>query len=303
MVYTLTFNPALDFIMKVDNLSTDDINRTTSEEILYGGKGINVSAILRELDIDSVSLGFIAGFTGGELKRLMEEDGLKSDFVELDEGMTRINVKVRSDKELDINSGGPNIPQAKIDELFMKLDALKEGDYLILAGSVPSSIPDDIYSRIIEKVVSKGVKVAVDTTGDKLMNTLKYKPFLIKPNHHELGEIFGKTLKDTEEIIHYAKELQKLGAVNVIVSRGGDGSILVDENGCEYIAPAVPGKLVSSVGCGDSMVAGFIAGTLKKPGEYGDALKLATACGSATAFSIRLARKEEINAIYDSLKD
>lgn len=300
MVYTVTFNPALDYVMNLNKLSTDDINRTESEELYYGGKGINVSAILSRLEIPNVALGFTAGFTGKKLREMLNADGIKNDFVELENGFTRINVKIKYGKELDINANGPEIAEDRITELFSKLKQLKEGDYLVLAGSVPPSLPDDLYSKILSELYGSGVRAVVDTTGNQLINVLKFKPFLIKPNHHELAEIFGEEMDSTEKITAYAKKLKEMGAVNVLVSRGGDGAVLVDENEEVYNADAVEGRLVNSVGCGDSMVAGFIAGYIKS-GNYKDALKLSVASSAATAFSKELAKAEEINKIYKTL--
>lgn len=209
MVYTVTFNPALDYVMNVDNLSADDINRASSEELYYGGKGINVSVILSRLGVPTTALGFIGGFTGEKLRLMMDEDGIKNDFVRLDSGDTRINVKIKYGRELDINAGGPEIPDGKVRELFKKLENIKSGDYLVLAGSVPKALPDDIYSTMLEALADKNVRFVVDATGNLLLNVLKYKPFLIKPNHHELGEIFGKKLTSQEDIIKCARELQK----------------------------------------------------------------------------------------------
>ena len=300
MVYTVTFNPALDYVMNVEKLSTDDINRTESEELYYGGKGINVSAILSRLNIPTVALGFTAGFTGKKLKDMLDDDGIKNDFTELNSGFTRINVKVKFGKELDINANGPEITAEKIKELFLKLKKLNDGDYLVLAGSVPASLPDDLYSKILEELSGKNINIVVDTTGNQLLNVLKYKPFLIKPNHHELGEIFGQEMDTTEKITEYAKKLQEMGAVNVLVSRGGDGAVLVDGNGTVHPAAAVEGTLVNSVGCGDSMVAGFIAGYITNK-SYSEALKLSVASSSATAFSKELAKADEIYKIYKNL--
>lgn len=300
MVYTVTFNPALDYVMNVEKLSTDDINRTESEELYYGGKGINVSAILSRLNIPTVALGFTAGFTGKKLKEMLDDDGIKNDFTELNSGFTRINVKVKFGKELDINANGPEITADEIKELFLKLKKLNDGDYLVLAGSVPASLPDDLYSKILEELSGKNINIVVDTTGNQLLNVLKYKPFLIKPNHHELGEIFGQEMDTTEKITEYAKKLQEMGAVNVLVSRGGDGAVLVDGNGTVHPAAAVEGTLVNSVGCGDSMVAGFIAGYITNK-SYSEALKLSVASSAATAFSKELAKADEIYNIYKNL--
>lgn len=296
MVYTVTFNPALDYVMNVDNLSADDINRASSEELYYGGKGINVSVILSRLGVPTTALGFIGGFTGEKLRLMMDEDGIKNDFVRLDSGDTRINVKIKYGRELDINAGGPEIPDGKVRELFKKLENIKSGDYLVLAGSVPKALPDDIYSTMLEALADKNVRFVVDATGNLLLNVLKYKPFLIKPNHHELGEIFGKKLTSQEDIIKCARELQKMGAVNVLVSRGADGAILIDENAAAHPAEALSGKLISSVGCGDSMVAGFIAGIIEN-GDCMHALRLSVACSAATAFSKELATAEEIKRL------
>lgn len=300
MIYTVTFNPALDYVLNVEKLSADDINRAKSEKIYYGGKGINVSAVLSQLDVPSIALGFVGGFSGNELIRLMNEDGIKSDFVELSEVHTRINVKIRSENELDINADGPRIPENKIDELFEKFNTLQDGDFLVLAGSIPSSIPCDIYSRIMEKLQSKDIKIAVDTSGKALLNTLKYKPFLIKPNHHELGEIFGEEMNTTEKVIEYGKKLQEMGAQNILVSRGGDGAVLIDETGKIHIADAVKGQLVNSVGCGDSMVAGFLAEYIQSE-NYEYALKLSVATSAATAFSAEIAKRNEIHKILKNM--
>ena len=259
-----------------------------------------MSAILSQLEIPNIALGFTAGFTGKKLKEMLDDDGIKNDFVVLNKGITRINVKLKYGKELDINANGPEITEDKIEELFFKIRQLKEGDWLVLAGSVPSSLPDDLYSTILREVYGKGIKVVVDTTGNQLLNVLQYKPFLIKPNHHELAEIFAQEMDTAEKITVYAKKLKEMGAVNVLVSRGGDGAVLVDENGTVHPAPAVEGKLVNSVGCGDSMVAGFIAGYILYR-NYSQALKLSLACSAATAFSKELAKANQIYTIYNGL--
>lgn len=300
MVYTVTFNPALDYIMNLRSITTEDVNRTESEELYYGGKGINVSAVLTQLNVPTSALGFTAGFTGKKLKEMLDADGIPNDFTELSEGYTRINVKVKYGKELDINAGGPKIAQENVEMLMKKLDNLKGGDFLVLAGSVPAQLPDNLYSRILQNLKGRGIRFVVDTTGKQLLNVLDFKPFLIKPNHHELGEIFGKEMKTTEEITKYAEKLKEMGAVNVLVSRGGDGALLVDENSVVHPASAVSGKLVNSVGCGDSMVAGFIAGYIFYS-DYSEALKLSVACSAATAFSKELAKADEINKIYKKL--
>lgn len=297
MVYTVTLNPALDYVMKVGTLRYDDINRAKSEEIYYGGKGINVSVILTRLGVDNVALGFKAGFTGDKLEQMLMDDGIKCDFNRLANGNTRINVKIKADTELDVNAQGPAICEEEITELLEKLDEIQAGDFLVLAGSIPNTLPDDIYERMLKRLSNRGVNFVVDATGDLLKNVLTYKPFLVKPNHHELGDLFGVETKTTEDIVVYAKKLQEMGARNVLVSRAKDGATLVDENGVVTTFPNVEGKLVNSVGCGDSMVGGFVAGYIEK-GDYAYALKLGAACGNATAFSEELATKEEIDNIF-----
>lgn len=296
MVYTVTLNPALDYVMQVEKLRYDDINRTTAEEIYYGGKGINVSVILSRLGIKNTALGFLAGFTGKELEKMLINDGINCDFNYLKSGNTRINVKIKADTQLDINANGPHINSADIEALLSKLEGIQSGDYLVLAGSIPANLPDDIYRRILLRVADRGVNVAVDATGDLLMNVLQYKPFLVKPNHHELGDLFGTTVDTDEDIVRYAKRLQDMGAVNVLVSRASKGAMLIDEYGNSHSIGVAPGELVNSVGCGDSMVAGFLAGYIEK-NDYSYALKLGSACGNATAFSPELATKDEIIAV------
>lgn len=299
MIYTVTFNPALDYIMRVDGLQSKDINRTRSEEIHYGGKGINVSVILTRLGVENKALGFVAGFSGKQIEDMLVSDGIKTDFVHLKEGYTRINVKIRCDRELDINANGPEIKREEVDALLEKLEELKSKDYLILAGSIPKALPDNMYEKILERLDGKGVNFVVDATGDLLKNVLKYKPFMVKPNHHELGEIFGVEITALEDIEKYAKKLQEMGAKNVLVSRGKDGAALIDEFGKVHTMGNVPGKIISSVGCGDSMVAGFVAGYVKEK-DYAYALKLGSACGNATAFSSGLATKNEIDKMLQS---
>lgn len=299
MIYTVTFNPALDYVMTVDKLQFGDINRTNSEQIYYGGKGINVSAILTRLGIENTALGFLAGFSGERLEEMLNDDGIHHDFVKLKQGYTRINVKIKAEKELDMNANGPTIEAADLDCLFEKLDKITAGDTLILAGSIPDSLPNDIYEKILGRLNEKDVCIVVDATGDLLLNVLKFRPFLIKPNHHELGEIFGVEIRELKDIVKYGKMLQEKGAKNVLVSRGRDGAVLLDENGKTYTMGNVPGKIVSSVGCGDSMVAGFLAGYIQK-GDYAYALKLGSACGNASAFSPSLATKKEIESMLQS---
>ena len=303
MIYTVTFNPALDYLMYVSELQSSDINRTEKEQLFYGGKGINVSVILTRLGVENKALGFLAGFSGHQLEDMLSADNIESDFVYLKSGYTRINVKIKSDREIDINACGPEISKDDIKALFEKLEKLKEGDCLVLAGSIPKTLPDNIYEKILDKLNGKGINFVVDATGNLLKNVLKYKPFMIKPNHHELGEIFSTEIKTLDDIKKYGKMLQDMGARNVLVSRGKDGAALLDENGNIHTMGNVPGKIISSVGCGDSMVAGFIAG-YSKTKDYAYALKLGSACGNATAFSTSLATREEIEKMLqnDNLK-
>lgn len=303
MIYTVTFNPALDYLMYVSELQSEDINRTEKEQLFYGGKGINVSVILTRLGVKNKALGFLAGFSGHQLEDMLNADSIENDFVYLKKGYTRINVKIKSKKETDINACGPEITADDIQELFKKIENLEKDDCLVLAGSIPKSLPDNIYEKILDKLNGKGIDFVVDATGDLLKNVLKYKPFMIKPNHHELGEIFSTEIKTLDEIKKYGKMLQDMGARNVLISRGKDGAALLDENGEIHTMGNVPGKIVSSVGCGDSMVAGFLAGYYQTK-DYAYALKLGSACGNATAFSSSLATKEEIEKMLknDKLK-
>lgn len=297
MVYTVTFNPAIDLVVSLKELTKGEINRCDSEEMICGGKGINVSIVLSRLGIESKALGFVAGFTGTAIERGVEAEGVKADFVRLKEGNTRINMKVKAAEETEINGQGPHIPEEALNRLFEKLDALTEGDVLVLAGSIPNSLPNNVYEKILARLYDKKIKFVVDATKDLLLKVLKYKPFLIKPNNHELGEMFGVTLTSEEQIIEYAEKLKDMGAVNVLISMAGDGAILIDEFGKIHKCGVCRGEVLNSVGAGDSMVAGFIAGSEK--GDYDYALKLGTAAGGATAFSKGLADKEKI---YDFLK-
>lgn len=298
MIYTVTFNPSLDYVVQVDNLTLGEVNRTTKENIYPGGKGNNVSVILSNLGLESQALGFKAGFTGTQMETMLNDFGCATDFITLKEGLTRINMKINSNEESEINGQGPKITQDAIGQLFDKLDRLKSGDILVLAGSIPNTLPEDIYEKIMERQQDKGVRIAVDATKDLLLNVLKYHPFLIKPNNHELGEMFGVELKSDDEIVEYAKKLQEKGAVNVLISMAGDGAILVTEDGRVMKKLPPKGTVVNSVGAGDSMVAGFLTGFLNT-GNYMKALELGTAAGSATAFVSWLADKEEIVAMLD----
>lgn len=300
MIYTVTFNPSLDYIVSVDDFKLGLTNRTSSELLLPGGKGINVSTILTNLGIESTALGFIAGFTGTEIVRRAERIGIRSDFIRIEEGISRINVKLKSIDGTEINGMGPDISSEKVTELMEKLEVLGEGDVLVLAGSIPSTMPDDIYSRILEGLDGKGVTFIVDATGDLLLKVLKYHPFLIKPNNHELGDIFHVELKTREEVIPYGKKLQEMGARNVLISMAGEGAVLVAEDGSVYDAPAPKGVLVNAVGSGDSMVAGFTAGWIEKK-DYRHAFYMGVASGSASAFSEYLATRDEIMDLYNKI--
>lgn len=299
MVYTVTFNPAVDYIVHTKELRAGATNRSDSEEIYFGGKGINVSIVLSELGVKSKALGFVAGFTGAAIERGVSEKGIDADFVHLSGGFSRINVKIKSDEETELNGQGPKIPDEAVQQLFAKLDELQDGDTLVLAGSIPSSLPSDIYERILARLSGRKIRAVVDATKDLLVKVLKYQPFLIKPNNFELGEIFGVELHTTDEIVKYAEKLHEMGARNVLVSMAGDGAVLLDETGKTHVCGVCRGTVKNSVGAGDSMVAGFIAGCEKAGYEY--ALRLGTAAGGATAFSEGLATKEKINELLQQL--
>lgn len=298
MIYTVTFNPSLDYVIQVDKLVPGEINRTTHEAVYPGGKGNNVSVILSNLGHSSKALGFTAGFTGEALENMLKEFGCDTAFIRLPEGSTRINVKINAGEETEINGQGPVITEEAQQALFEQLDALKEEDILVLAGSIPNTLPSDIYERILEHLQGRGIHFVVDATKDLLLKVLKYHPFLIKPNNHELGEMFGVTLKNRDEIVAYAKKLQEMGAENVLVSMAGDGAILLTEDGVIYEAKPPKGKVLNSVGAGDSMVAGFLTGYLNT-GEYEKAFRLGVVTGSATAFQYWLATKEDIVALME----
>ena len=301
MIYTVTFNPSLDYIVRLDSFTAGEINRVNYEQVLGGGKGINVSIVLGNLGHESTALGFTAGFTGEEIKRQLDGFGVKHDFVQLPEGFTRINVKVKADKETEINGQGPDISEAKREELFEKLDTLSEGDTLVLAGSIPKTLPDDIYEKIMARLEGRGIRIIVDAEKKLLLNVLKYHPFLIKPNNHELGDMFGVKLTTDEEIITYAKKLQEKGAQNVLISMAGDGAILLTADGKHYKSLAPKGKLVNSVGAGDSMVAGFITGYIESQGDFETAFHMGVATGSASAFSENLATRPEVEALLKTI--
>lgn len=296
MIYTVTFNPSLDYIVTVDNFTTGRVNRTTTEFMYPGGKGINVSIVLKNLGYDNIALGFEAGFTGEEIIRRISDMGIIHDFIHVDNGLSRINVKIRSDNESEINGQGPAIEADHINKLYQRFDKLKNGDILVLAGSIPTVMPDSMYMDIMKYLKGRNIKIVVDATKDLLVNVLEYRPFLIKPNNHELGEVFGVELKTRDEVVEYAKRLQKMGAVNVLVSMAGEGAVLVAEDGSIFKTPAPKGVVKNSVGAGDSMVAGFIAGYLNS-GNYVEAFKMGVCTGSASAFSDKLATKAEVEAL------
>ncbi len=301
MIYTLTLNPAIDHIVRVEKLDFGETNRTVDEIFKAGGKGINVSKLLKNLGENSLCLGFIAGFTGLELERMTEEDfNLNSDFIQVSEGLTRINTKIKAEKETEINGNGPKISQADIDKLFDQLEKTKENDYLFLSGSIPKSLDANFYGQIMERLDNKNIRIIVDSSGDALKESLKYKPFVIKPNLRELEEIFDVSIESNDDINLYAKNLQEIGAKNIIVSLGADGAFMLDENGSDYFLQAPKGELIDSVGSGDSMLAGFVYSIIHN-NTYEDAFKFSLACGSATAFSENIASKEEIYNLYEKM--
>lgn len=298
MIYTVTFRPAIDYVVKVESLICGSLNRASSEEIYYGGKGINVSTVLARLGVENIALGFIAGFTGDAIEYGLREFGVRTDFVKLKEGLSRINVKILSEEETAVDGQGPKICDEDLEQLFQKTDQLKDKDILVLAGSIPNVLSQDIYEKILLRLQGRQIDVIVDATCDLLVNSLKYKPFLIKPNHHELGEIFKEELRSEEEIIYYANKLKDMGARNVLISRGGDGAILLSEDGKIRKIGSIAGDAVNTVGAGDSMVAGFLAGYIENK-DYDYALKLGSAAGTGTAYSLGLAEKD---AIYHVLQ-
>lgn len=301
MIYTVTFNPALDYILELDKLEIGKIQKSKAELILPGGKGINVSTVLTNLEIGNIALGYKAGFVGAEIERLLSNMNVKTDFIDLEEGNSRINVKISAEEETAINTNGPKISESKILELLEKLKVLNKDDYLVLSGSIPSSIKDDIYERICSIVKKQNVKIVVDATKNLLVQALKYKPFLIKPNNEELGEIFGVDIHTKEDAYVYGKKLKEMGAQNVLVSMGKVGAVLIDEAGKEHFLKSPEGKRVNTVGSGDSMVAGFIAGFLKY-NNYDDALKMGVSAGSASALSKYLATKEEVYNLFNNIQ-
>ena len=301
MIYTVTFNPSLDYIVSVSDFKLGLTNRTDSELLLPGGKGINVSTVLQNLGIANTALGFTAGFVGEEVRKEVEQLGVKAEFISLDEGVSRINLKLKSIDGTEINGQGPKIPREAVDALMTQLDRLGADDTLVLAGSIPASMPDDIYQKIMERLDGRNVRIVVDATKDLLLNVLGHHPFLIKPNNHELGDIFGVKLSDRDEVVPYARKLLEKGAVNVLVSMAGKGAVLLAEDGSVYAAEAPKGTLKNGVGAGDSMVAGFLAG-YGESGDYEHAFRMGLAAGSASAFSEQLATKDEIEKVYEACK-
>lgn len=312
MIYTVTFNPSLDYIVGVDNFEAGKVNRTSEEIIFPGGKGINVSIVLKNLGMSSVPLGFVAGFTGNEIVRLLKMQEITGDFVNVGQGISRINVKLRSlhtnndgekkvSQESEINGMGPEISIVELDDFYRQIDGLENGDVLILAGSIPSILPSTMYRDIMARLKEKDIRIVVDATRDLLVNVLEYHPFLIKPNNFELGEIFGVEIKNKDDVIIYAKKLQEMGARNVLISMAGDGAVLVAEDGTTYKSEAPKGKVRNSVGAGDSMVAGFVYGYLST-GKYEDAFYYGVCTGSASAFSDNLATKQEVEALLKTIK-
>ena len=301
MIYTVTFNPSLDFIVSVPGFELGKTNRTESEQLIPGGKGINVSILLNHIGIECTALGFCAGFTGEEIKRQLQVQGIHTDFIQMENGCARINLKLQNVEGTEINGMGPAISEEKTKELLERLDVLKEGDVLVLAGSIPASMPDDMYRNIAARMEGKKILLAVDATKDLLVNVLEYHPFVIKPNNHELGEIFGVKITEKEDVITYAKKMQEKGAGLVLVSLAGEGAVLVAEDGSIFQAEAPKGKVVNSVGAGDSMVAGFVTGYLKT-GSYKEAFQMGVCTGSASAFSEELATEPEVLALLDKNK-
>lgn len=302
MIYTVTLNPSIDYVVRLDKLTSGITNRTTGEEYYFGGKGINVSCVLAELDFDSTAYGFIAGFTGDAIENGIRNDKIITDFIRLENGISRINIKIKAGEETEINGQGPHIGERELERLLQKIDRIASGDTLVLAGSIPSSMPDDVYERMMERIRLKKVRIVVDATKKLLLNSLKYHPFLIKPNRQELSEMFDTEVKTEDDIKKYAKELQQMGARNVLVSLGGDGAMLIDETGQKHKAGVLREKVLNTVGSGDSMVAGFIAG-YEKEHSYAYALKLGSVCGNATAFLNGLATKEKINELLKKFEE
>lgn len=302
MIYTITFNPSIDYMVEVDDFQLGEVNRVSNEYILPGGKGINVSIVLKNLGVESQALGFIAGFTGQEIQNRIKERGIQTDFIDVNNGYSRINFKLKSQQESEVNGNGPFISQENINELMIKLKTLNKGDVLVLSGSIPKCVSNDIYATIMKELIHNDIQIVVDATGHLLMNVLEYKPFLIKPNNHELAEMFHVKLSSQKDIIKYAKKLQEMGAKNVLISMAGDGALFICENGKVYFSEAPKGEVKNSVGAGDSMVAGFIAGYVKT-NNYVEAFKMGVATGSASAFSKDLATQQEVELLLKNIQE
>lgn len=300
MVYTLTLNPSLDYMMPVRQLRTGATNRSEGEQIRIGGKGINVSILLRRLGVENLALGIAAGFTGEELLRRMDEKGIRHAFLMGGEGFTRINVKLLSEKETEINGSGPVIGEAEVEALFRQIAEIRSGDFLIISGSMPRGVSADFLNRLLQQAVQQGAEIVLDISGPALLEALQYHPFLIKPNQHELEEILGVSIPNREQALLHGKKLQELGARNVLISMGAEGAVLLDEQGGVYSKKAPDGLLVSSVGAGDSMVAGFLAGWIQSH-VYDQAFCMGLAAGSASAFSWDMAKPEEVLRLYQTL--
>ncbi len=299
MIYTVTLNPAIDYVVRMDECKEGHVNRTLSEELMYGGKGVNTSVVLTNLGVDNTALGFVGGYIGKEFEHLLHTDGIKTDFIHLENGNTRINVKIKAQTETEINAQGPKITKEELAAFMTKLHALKKGDYITLAGSVPPSVPKDIYIKIAQELADKDVNIVVDAEKNLLTDVLPHRPFLIKPNHHEIGAIFDCELKTKADILSAARKLQKMGARNIFVSMAGDGGLFLGENTEAYYSPAPVGKVINSTGAGDSSVAGFLAEYVKS-GDFKTAFAYGLCAGSASAFSEKLATKDEINALFDA---
>ena len=300
MIYTVTFSPSIDYVVRLSSMRFNVTNRTDSEEYYYGGKGINVSQILSQLGLQNTALGFVAGFTGDAIEKGIRDMGVNTEFIKLPEGNSRINIKIKAGAETEINAQGPDIHEGALQALMQQIDRIQSGDILVLAGSVPRTMPDDIYERILERIAGRNIMIAVDATKKLLVNSLKYHPFLIKPNRLELAEIFNTEVETQEDVSKYAQKLRDMGARNVIVSLGRKGAYLLDENGQSHSYGIPKGTAVNTVGAGDSMVAGFIAGYLSSH-DYDFALKLGSACGAATSFSPGLATRQKIDEVLAQL--
>lgn len=296
MIYTVTFNPSLDYTIRIKNFEVGTLNRTNYEEIRVGGKGVNVSIVLTSLGVENIALGFIAGFTGDQIESGMQQLGCKTEFIRLPQGFSRINIKLQDETETEMNGMGPAVSISECERFMMNIKRLKPGDTLVLSGSIPSSMPQDMYEQILDAVDTDKIRVVVDTSSNLLRRTLAYHPFLIKPNLIELGELFGRSLIDYDDIVGCAKHLQEEGARNVLVSMGSAGAILVTDEGQVFSAPAPSGDLVDSIGAGDAMVAGFLAGYLERNSMV-DGFAKGLVAGSATAYKQGLATREEIIAI------